>query len=277
MTVGAKAPRPSVGFSLLRAAHLGPSLAVTTLVALLAFVMGLPTNKSVVITLAVFFGQLTVGWGNDLFDINRDRQVGRTDKPLATGEIAAPFVWRWLMVAASASVVLSLLSGPRSGAAHLVLGVTFGHLYNVYFKATIFSWLPYAVAFGALPLAVSLANNPSQWPPTWMVGTAAALGVAAHFLNVLPDLKDDEITGVQGLPHRLGAMKSRILATVLLVVASMLVVFGSTGVPANWAFTALVGVVALAGFALVAKGKTPFYAAITIALVNVALLIGAAR
>lgn len=277
MTVGAEAARPNVVLSLLRAAHFGPTVAVTTIVALLALALALPFPTALFLILAVFFGQLTVGWGNDLRDIERDRQVERTEKPLVNGDLTPSFVWRCFTVAAVACVVLSLLAGWRSGVIHVFFGVTFGHLYNIYFKATAFSWLPYAVAFGALPVAVSLANNPSQWPPTWMVGTAAALGVAAHFLNVLPDLKDDEITGVQGLPHRLGAMKSRMLATVFLVVASMFVVFGPAGVPANWAFTALIGVIALVVLALVGRGKTPFYAAITIALINVALLIVAAQ
>lgn len=273
MTAGAKAARPAVVLSLLRAAHFGPSVAVTTIVALLALAWGLPKDNAVFITLAVFTGQLTVGWGNDLLDVNRDRQVGRTDKPLASGELTPSFVRRCLTVAAVACVVLSLLTGWRSGAAHLILGVGFGHLYNFSFKATILSWLPYAVAFGALPAVVSLANSPSQWPPAWMLGTAAALGIAAHFLNALPDLKDDATTGVRGLPHRLGAIQSRVLATALLVFASALVVLGPAEAPATWAFTALGVVVALAVVALLGNGKTPFYAAITIALVNVTLLV----
>ena len=42
------------------------------------------------------------------------------------------------------------------------------------------------------------------------MGAAAALGSAAHFVNVLPDLADDAATGVHGLPHRLGPLASRI-------------------------------------------------------------------
>lgn len=203
---------------LLGAAHIGPAVAVTSIVALLAFAVELPASRASILTAAVLSGQLTVGWGNDLLDADRDRQVGRTDKPLVTGELSDSFVLRCLVLAAAACVVLSLLVGWRSGMTHLLLGVAWGHLYNLYFKATPWSWLPYAIAFGSLPAVVTLADDPSVWPPGWMMMTAAALGVGAHFLNTLPDFAADEATGIQGLPHRIGATATRVTATVLLVV-----------------------------------------------------------
>jgi 4-hydroxybenzoate polyprenyltransferase len=272
MTIGRAATRVAVALPLLRAAHLGPSVAVTTIAALLAVALDLPVSRGVVVTAAVFTGQLTIGWGNDLLDVDRDREVGRSDKPLAHGDLTPSFVLRWLIVAAVACVVLSLLAGWRSGATHLALLVTFGHLYNLHFKSTAWSWFPYAVAFGSLPAVVSLAGRPPQWPPTWMVGTAATLGVAAHFLNTLHDLEDDAATGVRGLPHRLGASRSRVIATALLVLASAVAVLGPAGAPATWAWIALAIVVALAALALFGSGKAPFYAAITIVLVDVGLL-----
>jgi len=241
-------------------------------VALLALALGLPVSQGVVITAAVFTGQLTIGWGNDLLDLDRDREVGRSDKPLANGELTPELVLRSLTVAAAACVALSLLAGWRSGATHLGLVVAFGHLYNFSFKATPWSWLPYAVAFGSLPAVVSLANEPPRWPPTWMVGTAATLGIAAHFLNTLPDLDDDVATAVRGLPHRLGATPSRLIATALLLLASALAVLGPAGAPATWAWTALAVVVALGALTLFGQGRAPFYAAVAIALVDVGLL-----
>jgi 4-hydroxybenzoate polyprenyltransferase len=272
VTARADAPGRAVPAPLLRAAHIGPASAVTCIVALLALSADLTASMGVIVTAAVFCGQLTIGWGNDLLDADRDREVGRADKPLANGEISSSLVLRCLVVAAAACVVLSLLAGWRSGLTHLGLGVAFGHLYNVYFKATTWSWLPYAVAFGTLPAVVTLAGDPSRWPPAWMVVTAAALGVAAHFLNTLPDFDADAATGIQGLPHRIGATASRVTATALLVIASATAVLGPPGAPAGWAWAALVPVLALAVLALVGRGKAPFYAAIAIALVDVALL-----
>lgn len=272
MTTGAAATRAAVLLPLLRAAHLGPTVAVTAIAALLAAGLDLPLAAAVVVTAAVFTGQLTIGWSNDLLDADRDREVGRSDKPLARGDLTPSVVLHWLIVAAVACVVLSLLAGWRSGVTHLALLVAFGHLYNLHLKATAWSWLPYAVAFGSLPAVVSLADRPPQWPPGWMVGTAAALGIAAHFLNTLQDLEDDAATGVRGLPHRLGATRSRLIATALLVLASAVAVLGPAGAPAAWAWVALAIVVALAAIALIGTGKAPFYAAITIVLVDVGLL-----
>ena len=79
MTTGATA--------LLRAAHGGPALAVTVLALLLAVAADLAPGRVALATGAVLAGQLTVGWSNDLRDRARDIAVGRTDKPLATGEL----------------------------------------------------------------------------------------------------------------------------------------------------------------------------------------------
>ena len=276
MTVSTATRRPVVLVPLLRAAHIGPAAAVTGVVVLLAVAEQLSPSQGVVVTAAVLCGQLTIGWGNDLLDAGRDRQVGRTDKPLATGALSRTLVARCLAVAAAGCLVLSLVAGWRSGLTHLGLGVASGHLYNLRLKATPWSWLPYAVAFGALPAVVTLAGSPPAWPPVWMVATAAALGVAAHFLNTLPDFDTDAATGIRGLPHRLGATVSRVVATTLLVTASAVAALGPAGAPGRTAWAALVVVALLAALALVGRGKAPFHAAIAIALVDVALLTVAA-
>jgi 4-hydroxybenzoate polyprenyltransferase len=252
-------------------------VAVTCVVALLAIAQHLPVYRGVVVTAAVLAGQLTIGWGNDLVDATRDRQVGRLDKPLANGELSGSTVRACLLAAAVTCVVLSFLVGWRSALVHLGLVVAWGHLYNLTLKSTPWSWLPYAVAFGMLPAVVTLADVPDQWPPPWMMATAAALGVAAHFLNTLPDLDSDAATGVRGLSHRLGPAASRVTAIVLLVVASVAAALGPAGSPDLRAGTALAVVAVLAVVAWVGRGRTPFQAAIAIALVDVVLLtVGAA-
>jgi 4-hydroxybenzoate polyprenyltransferase len=257
---------------LLRAAHIGPSLAVTAVVGLLAVGQDLPGGRGVLVTAAVLTGQLTIGWGNDLRDVGRDRQVGRTDKPLANHELRAGTVRACLLVAAAACVVLSFSVGWRSGLVNLGLGVASGHVYNLLLKGTGWSWLPYALAFGTLPAVVSLADVSPHWPAAWMMLSAAALGVAAHFLNVLPDLAADAATGVRGLPHRLGAGRSRAAAVGLLVAASVAAALGARGSGDVWAWSALTVVAVLAVTASVGRGRTPFYSAIAIALVDVVLL-----
>jgi 4-hydroxybenzoate polyprenyltransferase len=259
--------------TLARAAHLGPTLAVTTVVALLAVSVDLAAQPAVLVTAGVFTGQLTIGWGNDLVDADGDRAVGRRDKPVAAGAVSTELVVRCLLAAAALCVLLSLLAGWRSGLVHLGIGVASGHAYNLGVKATVWSWLPYALAFGSLPLVVTLAGASPGAAPVWMIGTAAALGVGAHFLNTVPDLADDAANGIRGLPQRLGLVGARIGGTLLLVVGSVVAALGPPGRPTGWALGALVVVAVLALGGLCGRGRVPFRAAMAIALVDVVLLV----
>ncbi|GAA4707352.1 UbiA family prenyltransferase [Pseudonocardia yuanmonensis] len=260
---------------LVAAAHPGPAAAVTVVAALLAVDAGRPARTTLVVALAVLAGQLTVGWVNDLVDLRRDRAVGRADKPLATGRVAARRVAAAVAVSGAACVALSLAAGWRSGLVHLVLGVGAAQAYNLGLKGTWLSWLPYAVAFGTLPAVASLAGPAPAWPPWWTIAAGAALGVGAHVLNALPDLADDVRTGVRGLPHRLGERTARPLAAGLLVVASVLAALGPAGSPPGWVWGALLVVAALAAVALTGRGRLPFRAAMLIALLDVVLLVAA--
>ncbi|WP_217238411.1 UbiA family prenyltransferase [Streptomyces sp. AC555_RSS877] len=262
--------------ALLAAAHGGPSLAVTVVAGLLALRAGLSPLDAVAVTAAVFTGQLTIGWGNDLLDLRRDRAVGRTDKPLATGALPVGRVMTTLVVAALACLVLSALAGWRSALLNATLATGAGHAYNLGLKATVWSWAPYACAFGALPSVVTLADPSQGWAPLWMTGAGATLGVGAHVLNTLPDLADDERTGVRGFPHRIGERRSRVLAAVLLPAASLLAVLGPTGTPPAWAWAVFTLVTVLALLTLVTRGRTPFRAAVAIALLDVVVLLAAA-
>lgn len=179
---------------LVRASHPEPAAAVTVVAALLAAGVGHSAAGVVLVALTVLASQLAVGWSNDLIDAERDAAVGRTDKPVTTGEVARPTLARATAVAAVAVPVLALAGGPAA-AACATLGLVSALLYNRPLKSTPVSVLPYAVSFGALPAFVVLALPGSPVPPAWLVAAAALLGAGAHFANVLPDLADDARTG----------------------------------------------------------------------------------
>ncbi len=249
-------------------------MAVTLLVAAYAGATGLQPGRIALVTAAVLTGQLSIGWSNDLVDRDRDRSVARADKPLATGELPVRTARVACAVAAAATVVLSLACGLLAGVVHLT-GVACGWAYNAGLKSTVLSWLPYAVAFGGLPVFVVLADPGAGLPPAWLPAAGALLGVGAHLLNALPDLGDDRATGVSGLPHRLGERWTPPLAVAVLAGATAVIALGAA-VPGP-ALAALLPVTAgLAGLALLTRGRTPFRAAIGIAVVAVALL-GVAR
>lgn len=258
---------------LLRAAHPVPALAVTMLTVLLAASMGVSTRTTAMLFVAVFSGQLVVGWTNDLLDRERDRCVGRRDKPLATGAISVALVRSAIGAAGVVCVATSLLCGLAAGLLHLMLGVGAALAYNAGLKSTVLSWLPYSLAFGSLPAVVGLSRDPAAVPPWWMVAVGALLGFAAHLLNAMPDLADDVATGVRGLPHRLAPTTVPPLAALTLVAATVVAVFGSRTPPtaAQWGLLAVVLVLAVV--ATRTTGKTPFYAAIAIAGVNVVMLL----
>src|SRR3954465_15398727 len=183
--------------ALVGAAHAGPTLAVTVVAGVLAASADLPPWRAVLVVAAVLTGQLSVGWSNDLVDAARDRSVHRTDKPLATGAIGEGTVRAACIVALLLTVPLSFACGVVAGAVHLLF-VACGWAYNLWLKSTVWSWVPYAVAFGLLPVFVTGAPPPPAWPPPWGPAVGALLGVGAHLVNALPDLEEDAATGVRG-------------------------------------------------------------------------------
>jgi 4-hydroxybenzoate polyprenyltransferase len=260
--------------ALIGACHPGPAFAVTVLAGLLAGAVGLGAGGITLVVAAVLTGQLSIGWSNDLIDLSRDRVVGRADKPLVDGRVSERAVRIACGLAVVATVPLSLACGWLAGLVHLVC-VAAGWAYNLGIKATPWSWVPYAVAFGGLPAFVSLTEAPNELPPLWMSLAGALLGVGAHFVNVLPDLADDAATGVRGLPHRLGARWSPVVSALVLVAAAVVIVVGAPVDSVAVAALALLVTAGLAVLALVASGRTPFRAAIGMALVDVAMLVWA--
>jgi 4-hydroxybenzoate polyprenyltransferase len=252
--------------------HPIPSVAVTTLGAGLAALAGLSVGRAMLVTAAVFTGQLSIGWSNDYLDAERDRAVHRSDKPVAVGAVAPRVAGIAAVVALIVTIALSAALGWPGGAAALVI-VLCGWLYNMGLKGTVLSWLPYAIAFGMLPAVATLSASPSRWPAAWALSAGALLGVAAHLANVLPDLREDVATGVRGLPHRLGARATALTAAAILLAASAAILFGPGGPASLRGWVGFFAAVLVAGVAATAAYRDPssrrfFQATILIAGLN---------
>lgn len=238
--------------TLLRAAHAGPSLAVTAVVAGLGVAADVPPGRLGLLLVGVLAGQLAIGWTNDLVDVERDRAGGRADKPLVEG---GPRLRRVVVVATAlalvVAVVASLAVGLVPGGLHLV-GVTAGLAYDRWFKATIVSPVPYALAFGLVP-AFAVAARPDDARATWWAILAGAcFGVGVHLANVLPDLEADAAARVRGLPQQLGRRASLVVALVVLVGGCALALWGgdlaaAARVGAITLVTGIVGAIVVAG------------------------------
>jgi protoheme IX farnesyltransferase len=272
----------SRALALLRSSHPEPGGAVTVAMTLLAIGAGHRGWAIVGVFLAVGATQLAVGWVNDWLDADRDRQAGRTDKPVASGAVSRRTVGVAGLLASLAIPLLGLPFGLAPTVLISLVGV-FALLYDWPLKSTVFSVLPYLVAFGLLPAFVVVALPGHPAPPAWLVAAGALLGGGAHFANVLPDLDDDAATGVRGLPHRLGPAGSSIAAAVFLLAATLTLVLGPDGPPswAGWAAAAASVVVLPLGWYAARRSRgrrvAMFRAVIVVALIDVLLLISSGR
>ncbi|HSE10327.1 MAG TPA: UbiA family prenyltransferase [Nocardioidaceae bacterium] len=192
--------------SLVIAAHPRFALAMTLGLAAGAAAAGRSTLEVGLVAVTVLVGQLSVGWLDDLLDRDRDRQVGRFERPLALGWLDPGTVAFWIAVAVLTVIPLSVANGTYAGLAHLG-AVALLWLYHLAFKKTWLSWLPWAAAFALLPAFLSyggVGGGMHGGPPTWaMTALAALLGIGVHFLVALPDLVQDNETGTRHLPLRI--------------------------------------------------------------------------
>ncbi len=270
---------------LVAACHPGPTAVVTSLSAALLAGIGATWARGLLATAAVLAGQLSIGWSNDWIDARRDLSVGRRDKPVVSGAVSAGLLRSASWAAAGACVVLSFATGARPGLVHVVaVGVAWA--YNARLKDSAWSWAPYAVSFGLLPVFLVLTLPGEPRAAAWAVGCAGLLGAGAHVANVLPDLEDDAATGVRGLPHRLGRRVSGVLAPVVLLAGVALGVAGTVRAPGGLPPGVVLGVGAVAGVlaldaGLVAlrrpRSRAPFALSMAVAALCVVLLVGSGQ
>jgi 4-hydroxybenzoate polyprenyltransferase len=176
------------------------------------------------VAIAIFAGQLVVGWSNDFIDAPLDIAAQRTKKPIVSNEIDPEQLKKSILVALVAALLLSLFSplGLTGTLIHF-LGILSATFYNLKLKSTILSPIPYIVSFGALPWAIYLPVR--NQPPLWLFIDFMLIAVAFHFFNVLKDFQWDINQGVLGLPQRLGRNVSSIVSISLVVSAVIVLIF----------------------------------------------------
>lgn len=262
--------------ALVKACHGAATLAVTSIALLLGLSAGLGGWWLALVGTTVLVGQLSIGWSNDWWDVERDVAAGRLDKPAAQGDISAAALRTAAVASAVAAVPLSVAAG-WVGLWHLVL-VGAGWAYNLVLKPTAWSAVPYFVGFASLPLyVVGVSGGVAPW---WMALAGGLLGVAAHMANAAPDIDDDRAAGVLGFPQRLGARPSVVTALVILAGVAVLLIgqLDLTGWSRLLAAAAVTAPLIACSALVVAgrMGRSIFVLVASAAVVDVALLAAAA-
>jgi 4-hydroxybenzoate polyprenyltransferase len=211
------------GYVFLRAAHFGPTVIVTTA----SFLLSLSQYSiidSLRVAIAIFAGQLVVGWSNDFIDAPLDIAAHRTKKPIVSKEINPEQLKKSILVALFVALILSLFSplGLTGTLIHF-LGILSATFYNFKLKPTILSPIPYIVSFGALPWAIYLPAG--NHPPLWLYLDFMLIAVAFHFFNVLKDFQWDIKQGIMGIPQRLGRNVSLIISISLVCSAVLVFIY----------------------------------------------------
>jgi len=205
--------------ALANASHFGPTLIVTSISWFFAAYYWWE-GPAYFIAFGVFTGQLVVGWSNDLYDYADDLKHNRIKKPLVAGTITPNYLMKWLRFMVPFSFVANLLGplGFKGGLVYM-FGISMGVAYNFYFKYNVFSWLPYALAFAALPSCIAISKDIT--PPVWMWLGGAIFGSAAHFINVIKDIDQDRASGIGGAPQRIGKRNSIGMAALLIALGAL--------------------------------------------------------
>jgi hypothetical protein len=131
--------------------HLAPVLVVELATAAFAIIAwgGVPPAQLLgSLLLAMLGGQLAIGATNELIDLPFDT-VGKPWKPLPSGDVSIRGARAMVIVGA----IMMVTFGWRFGIlafALLAAGTTLGIAYDLWFKRTVWSWLPYLLV-AALP------------------------------------------------------------------------------------------------------------------------------
>jgi len=262
---------------LVDACHPGPTATVTLVVSALAAAAGRDAVGVALMAAATLTGQLSVGWGNDAYDADRDARAAREAKPTVRGDVSATLLWCAAAVALASTILLSYVAAGRIGGTAHVVAVASAWTYNLVLKTTVLSPLPYVVSFGLVPAFVTYGLTPAVAPAAWVTATCVLLGVGAHLANAIPDVADDEHVGAGGLVARIGVRASTWLALLCLVAAVAVLAPHLGASPAVAVALVVAAGAGAVGVAVLGRGQALFRYVLLLALVAVLGLVVAAR
>jgi 4-hydroxybenzoate polyprenyltransferase len=236
------APRTEVLLGYLRLTHPFPSLLDGLVAGVAALAAGGDPATAARLGLSMVLLQASVGALNDVIDAPSD--AGRKPgKPIPAGLVRPGVAKAIAAVAAVGGVLLAVPSAPATVVLALVL-LALGYGYDLWFKGTAWSWLPFALAIPLFPTYGWLGAT-GGLPPIWAVllPTAVLAGTALALANATVDVERDRSAGLESVATRLGRVRARRLNLVLLVVVWVLALatLGLAGQLLPWGLLALAG------------------------------------
>jgi 4-hydroxybenzoate polyprenyltransferase len=207
-----------------RATHFPQTLAMVALMTVSSWLAGAELIHIALVMLATASGQVAVGWTNEIVDARTDSNSGRSDKAVTRGQLNRRLLWILSLIALSLTLPLSLFAAGWIGGTAHIAAVGSALAYNAKLSRTVWSWAPYALSFGLLPLFVLHSASTELWPTAPLVALASCVGVIAHLFNALPDVDLDRRASVGGLAVSLGTKRARVLLAFLMMAGAALVV-----------------------------------------------------
>ncbi len=181
--------------------------------------------------IAMLGGQLAVGATNELVDVELDR-ISKPHKPIPAGLVsrrgAFTVVLLGLVLMVLGSLRFSLLAGMLCG-----LGTGLGMAYSLWFKPTLWSWLPYVLAIPLLPIWVWEALASPDLTMFLLYPIAVPALIAVHIAQSIPDIDGDRRAGITNLTVWLGERRARSACWLLMITSISIAAISSYVLSAN--------------------------------------------
>jgi 4-hydroxybenzoate polyprenyltransferase len=204
-------------------------------VAAVALIADADAGTAVALGVSMTALQVSIGTLNDIVDAPRDLGA-KPGKPIPAGLVSRDAAGVVAVVGGGAGLLLGWSAGPF-GVAIVVLGVlvlTIGYAYDLRFKGTAWSWLPFAVGIPLLPVygwVGATGGVPASFGV--LIPAAVIAGAALAVANARADEARDRASGTVSVATRLGSPWSwrvdAALSSVVVAVAIATLFSGGAG------------------------------------------------
>ena len=203
--------------------HPVPSLLTTVAAVGFAVIFGIGPGNSRLWWIAsiMLLVQFSISALNEWADADLDRLAGRR-RPIPLGLVSPSTALTVAVLCAIGAFLLSTLA--QFGTVSLLLvgiGLACGWAYDLRFKGTPLSFLPFAIAFPLMPFWIGmLAGRPASALGILFLG-GSPLATAIHLADAIPDRDRDRAAGLRTLAVALGQPGAELVAVGLLLVGTL--------------------------------------------------------